>query len=311
MLSSRAAFADDAAVRLLTAPALSAERQRRIVVAAEVALKELSGFTVKQSGRQAVVPVPSGARKSCVQELSCALEVAKSAGARHVLVLAGTTDGGALALDAYLVDVETRRGIKRRVEEGSAAEPEVAVKGLVEQLLPTWARKGWGGLLVADVTDVVKVDGVLLDEAAKRAPLPLPSGRHEVDVLLPDGTAVLQRLEVLEGSRTVVSSSALPTVELGQAGEGHVSTLRYAGYGTWAAGVVCVAGSLIAGALANQALSNVRICEGTDRSCTPNPAAQDARRRADSYASTGNVLLGVGVGLSVGGAGLVTFDLLQ
>lgn len=306
------AFADEAAVRLLASSELSSERQRRLVVAAEVALKELSGFQVKQSsGREAVVSAPKGARKTCVQELNCALELAKTANVRHVLLLSAKTDDGQLVLDAQLVDVEDRRGIKKQVEEGNASEPEVAVKGLVEQILPAWARKGWGGVSIADVTDTVKVDGLLLDEATKKQPLALPSGRHDVDVLLDDGTAVLQRLEVSEGSRARVSSNALPSAQLGESGSAGVGALRYVGYGTWTAGVLCVAGSLIAGALANQTLSTVRACEGTDRSCTSAPSARDARQRAEGYAGTGNVLLGVGVGLSAVGAGLVTFDLVQ
>lgn len=296
---------------MLSHSELSPERQRRLAVAAEVALKELSGFDVKESGKDAIAAAPKGARRTCAAELNCALEVAKDSGARHVLVLSGKTEDGQLVLDAHLVDTADRRGVKKRIEAGNASEPEVAVKGLVEQILPAWARKGWGGVSVADVTDTVKVDGVLLDENAKRDALPLPSGRHDVDVLLHDGTAVLQRLEVNEGSRVRVSSQALPALALGKAGAASVSTLRYAGYATWTAGVLCVAGSLIAGALANQAVSTVRPCTGTDRACTPNPTAQDARARAESYAATGNVLLGTGLGLSAVGAGLVTFDLVQ
>lgn len=305
------AFADDAAVRVLSSSELSTERQRRLAVAAEVALKELSGFSVKEAGKAAIAPLPRGARKGCAAELACALEVAKEAGVRHVLVISGRTDDGQLVVDGHLVDVEDKRGARKVVEEGNPSEPEAAAKLLVERVVPPWARKGWGGISVASDASLVKVDGQLLNDEGVKEPLPLPAGKHDVDVLLGDGRAVLQRLEVPEGGRAVVSEAALPRAELGRSGSSAASTLRYAGYGTWTAGVLFVAGSFIAGALANQTMATVRVCEGSDRSCTTNAEAQSTRQRAESYATTGNVLLGAGLGLSAVGAGLVTFDLVQ
>lgn len=309
LFASAPAFADKASVRVLSSSELSMERMRRLAVAAEVALKEFSGFQVEESGNAAVVAPPAGAKKNCIEKESCVLAVAKEASTPEVLVLYARVSGGQLTVDAQLVDVPRQKAVRKTVEEGSANEPEAAAKPLVEQILPPWARKGWGGLLVMDDSDVVKVDGQTLGDQARVDPLPLPAGRHEVDVLLPNGSAVLQRLEIGEGSRAEISRDALPTADLVEPGQAIVGTGRYVGYGAWTAGVLCIAGSLISGALAKDTLKDVRTCSGADRSCTNFQDAESARLRSESYAKTGNVLLGVGAGLALVGAGLVTFDL--
>ncbi|MFL5320787.1 MAG: hypothetical protein ACJ790_14085 [Myxococcaceae bacterium] len=310
LLLATTAFADKASVRVLSTSELNAERQRRLAVAAEVALKELSGFQVEEGGKADVVAPPVGAKKSCILEPSCAIDVAKTTESQHVLVLHAKVVDGKLLLDGQLVDLANGKASHKSVEEGNPSEPEAAAKQLVELIVPPWARKGWGGLRVAEDTENVKVDGVMLDDTARKEPLPLPAGRHEVDVLLPDGSAVLQRLEIGEGSRAEVRQEALPSATFVEPGKSFVGTTRYVGYGMWAAGAVCVAGSFIAGALSRQALKDVRPCEGADRSCTNFQDADAARRRSESYATTGNVLLGLGGGLALTGAGLVTWDLL-
>lgn len=307
-LAGTAAFADRAAVRVLSTSELNMERQRRLAVAAEVALKELSGFQVEEGGKSDIVPPPPGARKTCVAETACALELAKSVDSQHVLLLSARVSDGRLQLDGQLVDNANQKAVRKTVEEGNPSEPEAAAKQLVESIIPSWARKGWGGVQVADDADTVKVDGVLLTD--RKDVLPLPAGRHEIDVLLPGGKAVLQRLDVGEGSRVEVAAAALPSAEFAEPGKSFVGTTRYAGYAAWAAGTVCIAGSFIAGALARQALNDVRACEGADRTCTSFGDADAARKRGQSYATTGNVLLGVGAGLAITGAGLVTFDLV-
>jgi hypothetical protein len=140
--------------------------------------------------------------------------------------------------------------------------------------------------------------------------LSVPAGAHQLDVVYADGNAVLQRVEVPEGSRTRVDVTHPPEVAATAAPEGN-GVIRAVSFGLWSAGAVLIAGSLIAGSLSRQTGAGQNPCAGTSRTCSTFDVATERHRQAEAYAQTGNVLLGTGLVLAAGGIGVFTFDLVR
>lgn len=287
---------------VLEAPGLPDAAVRRLQKAAEGMLKQVSGWSVS--------PSPTfrrdAPRKSCSQD--CQREVARAQQQSAVILLALKGQSGSVLVDASVwVDGERVGG---KSGEAELESPETGLLAVLEPVVPAWAKRGFGGLKVdAPTGAVVKVDGRASGKVgAGPGVLPVPAGAHQVDVVYPDGHAVLQKLEVPEGSRTYLEPES--PLSLRGSGGGGRPALRYTSYGLFTAGALGIAGGLVAGALARHAGGGQSSCLGDSRTCPTLEMAMERHRQADAYARTGNILLIVGGALAAVGAGLFTIDAL-
>ena len=300
-----AAHAQALVSAILDANGVSDGALKRAQRATETALKQVSSVTVGEGPA-----FKKGAPRKCGGD-DCARELANSlSGAGVVLLDLRALDGKGdrVAVEVQLwVDGE-RLGVKRG--EGSIEGFEAAVKPVLEALLPPWARKGFGGLRVeAEPGTVVKIDGRLATGKAGEV-LPVPAGVHQVDVVFAEGHAVLQRVQVDEGSRVKVAALSPAEAVSGKAPRG-TSTLRGVSYGVFVAGTAAIAGGLIAGALGRGTAAGLSSCQGDKRDCLTLDVVQAKQAQAEAYATTGNVMLGVGGGLAATGVALFIIDALR
>lgn len=287
---------------VLDATGVSDVALKRAQRATETALKQVSSLPVGEGPA-----FKKGAPKRCED---CARDLAASLNAAGVVLLdlrALDGKGDRVAVEVQLwVDGE-RLGVKRG--EGSIEGFEAAVKPVLEALLPAWARKGFGGLrLPGEAGTVVKVDGRLASARAGDV-LAVPAGVHQVDVVFPEGHAVLQRVEVGEGARVQVEALSPAEAVTGKAPRG-MSALRGVSYGVFVAGAAAIAGGLVAGALGRGTGEGLASCQGDKRDCATLDVVQAKQAQAEAYATTGNVMLGVGGGLAATGVALFIIDAL-
>lgn len=277
---------------------------KRLQRATETALKQVSGLSVGEGPAW-----KKGAPRKCGDD--CARDLAGS-----------FSPGGVVLLDLKAVDGKGERvsvelqlwldgekvGSKRG--EGSVDGFETAIKPVIEALLPAWARKGFGGLRVeVEPGSVVKVDGRLVSPKAGEV-LAVPAGVHQVDVIFPEGHAVLQRMEVAEGTRARLEPTSPAAMVSGSGTPAGTSVLRGVSYGVFVAGSMGVAGGLVAGALGRGTGAGLQSCTVDTRSCASLDVVLEKQAQAQAYATTGNVMLGVGTGLLITGAGLFLIDVL-
>ncbi|MHB8878723.1 MAG: hypothetical protein ACYC8T_33910 [Myxococcaceae bacterium] len=314
LLLPAAAMARSVAVSLVDSQGLSDFQARHALKAAEGAVGELSGLELKQ-GAAARRGAP---RRGCGEELpaksatvpSCLAALAVATGAEHSLLLSLRSVNGRFASEGFFV--QEGRVHHQRLEEPWDS-PDAQVRALVGALLPAWARKGWGGLLLELPPGAqVKVDGKR-NSLPVAEPLALTAGVHSVDVVFAGGQAVMQRLHVPEGDRLRLEVSPSAGLEASAPGGGPSSDerLRALSYGLWGAGAAAIAGSLVAGATSRRVAADLNSCQGTSRSCLPYDEAMVKTRQAQAYARTGNILLGAGAVLAAAGVGVFTFDELR
>ncbi len=273
--------------------------------AAATEADKLATQTLRALTSLQIIAVPPSAWAACARDAACLLAKGRDAKADAVLAL-HARGGARLVLEARWVE-DGRKTVARQLTDVPADELEGHLRPLVESVLPADARRGFGGVHVPNASGVVvKVDGrpTVLPEG-RDVVIPLTASSHSVDVLYPDGRAVLQQLSIEEGARAALTLGPPPVAVR----ESRFSTLRGTSYGLWIAGTLAIAGSLLAGAASRQAAAGLGVCEGLDRSCLSFDEARRSHRRASAYATTGNVLLGVGGALSAAGAGLFVFDL--
>lgn len=298
-----AAHAQALVSAILDSSGVSDVALKRAQRATETALKQVSSLTVGEGPAY-----KKGSPKRCTEE--CARDLVGSLSAAGVVLLElrsldARSDRVAVEVQLW-VDGE-RLGLKRG--EGSIEGFEGAVKPVLEALLPAWARKGFGGLrLEVEPGTVVKVDGRLANTKAGGV-LAVPAGVHQVDVVFSEGHAVLQRVQVDEGSRVKVEALSPAEAVSGKAPKG-MSTLRGVSYGVFVAGAAAIAGGLIAGALGRGTAAGLASCQGDKRDCQTLDEVQIKQAQAEAYANTGNVMLGVGGGLAATGVGLFIIDAL-
>ncbi|MGV3625098.1 MAG: hypothetical protein ACO1OB_30035 [Archangium sp.] len=274
---------------------------RRVQRATENALKQVSSLAVGEGPS-----FKKGAPRRCSDD--CAQQLVSSLNAAGVVVLelrALDKTGEKLAVEAQLWLDGEKVGAKRG--EGTVDGFDVAVRPALEALLPAWARKGFGGLrLQVEPGTVVKVDGRVATARAGEV-VAVPAGVHQVDVVFPEGHAVLQRLEVGEGSRVKVEAQSPEEAVSGKAPK-RMSALRAVSYGTFVAGAAVLAGGLIAGAVGRGTAAGLSSCSGDVRDCATLVEVQRRQAESESYATTGNVLVGVGSGLAATGVALFIID---
>ncbi len=273
---------------------------RKAQKALDASLKALSGAPVKDS-----TPWRKGSPKKCTDE--CAKELASSLGTPGVAVMELKGSDTRIVFDlSFWLDGE-RVGSRKGETPPEALEP--SLKAALEQLLPGWMRRGFGAMSVrVEGGSVVKVDGRVVPTRNGEL-VAVPAGVHQVDVVFPDGNAVLQRLEVPEAGRVPLEVES-PTALTARASAGPTA-LRYASYGLFMAGAGSIAAGLIAGALSRGTGIGLTSCDSPDaRACSTLAEAQAANVQARAYASTGNVLLGVGASLAALGVSLFVVDVL-
>lgn len=278
---------------------------KRVVKATESSLKQLSGLQVVDS------PLSKrDARKSCEPKVgpeACLKQLSQASGADFVVLLnlKASRDSVAFDITGFLDGNKTNEDIG----ELQLESPDEGLKPALEAVLPAWARKGWGGLQVeAESGAVVKLDGRAVEGKTKS--LSIPAGTHQLDVVFPDGSALLQRVDVAEGKRSRVSVEPVAPLSEGvQLSSGSGSALRYTGYALWMAGALAVGGGFIAGALSRGTGVGANACSDDTRTCITLEEAQRRQGQAQAYATTGNVLFGTGLALLLAGAGLFVFDL--
>lgn len=274
---------------------------RRVQRATEAALKQVSSLSIGEGPA-----FKKGAPRRCGDD--CAQQLATSLNAAAVVLLdlkATDKTGDKLSIELQLwldgEKVASKRG------EGTVDGFDVGVRPALEALLPGWARKGFGGLsLQVEPGTVVKVDG-RLSTAKPGEVLAVPAGVHAVDVVFPEGHAVLQRLEVAEGSRVKVEAQA-PTEAVSGKAPKSMSALRGVSYGTFMAGAAVLAAGLVVGAAGRGTAEGLSSCSGDVRNCATLVEVQRLQAESDAYANTGNVLMGVGGGLAATGVVLFIID---
>lgn len=281
------------------AGARRAERRQLTAVSLEIS-RELSSLEVK------ALPSEKETAPRCGAEVECFRKRAREVEGEHLLVVAVAPQGPEV-LDLELVWVDSQRqSVVRRAPRGvaRASLPEV-LRDELAALVPPFARKGWGGLVVDPEVVRVRVDGRALPAATPV--VPLVAGSHEVDLLLPSGASVLTREEVPEGARLKLRP-LVPAAGSRELESGYPS-LRPAAFATFGAGALAVAGSLVAAGLSRRTVNAVDGCRGpTDVACASFAQAEEAHASAQGLARVANVLLYTGLGLSLAGAGLFTLD---
>ncbi len=303
LLMSGPALAQSVVPAVLDAQGMPDATVKRLTRAAADSLKALSALKVGD-------PAPwrkDSPKKNCAST-DCQQDVVKAVPSPVVLLLSFKGQGAFITVDASLWLEGERVAAKSGDLELDSAE--VGFKPVIEAVLPAWARKGWGGLrLDTDAGAVVKLDG----RATRYRPgevLAVPAGPHQLDVVFADGNAVLQRVDVPEGSRLRVDVAPAQGVVTETSGSG-LSTIRAVSYGLFAAGTLAIAGGLVAGTLSRQTGAGQNSCMGDSRSCVTFETAAEKQRQSAGYATTGNVFLGTGLALVATGVGLFVYDAVR
>ncbi len=289
-------------IAVLDAPNVSDATVKKVQRSTETVLRQLSGLAVTEGPA-----FKRGAPRKCTDD--CAQQVVRSVGSPGVLLLDLKPlegRGERLSIELQLWFDGTRLAVRRG--EGSAEGFEAAVRPVLEGLLPGWARKGFGGLtLQVEPGALVKVDGRVAGKPGDVQSV--TAGSHLVDVLFADGHAVLQRVEVAEGAKVSLEVGAAAEAFDVKARRSHgTGPLRVVSYATWMAGAAALAGGLVAGALGRGTATGLTPCTGQTRECATLDVVLERNRQAQAYASTGNVLIGVGAGLATVGAALFVVD---
>lgn len=303
LLAPLAAHAQAIVSAVVDAQGVSDAAIKRAQRATEAALKQLAGLSVGEGPA-----FKKGAPKKCADD--CAKELVQSLSTPGVVVLdlkAVDKAGERVSVDISLwLDGEK---VGSRKGEGTIEGFEASARPALDTLLPPWAKKGFGGLrLEVEPGSVVKVDG-RVSQAKAGEVVALPAGPHQLDVVFPDGHAVLQRLDVAEGTRARLAVATPAEVVSGGAAP-KSGALRATSYALWMAGAAAIAGGLVAGALAKGTGAGLSSCQGDERDCASLDEVQQKQAQAQAYTTTGNVLLGVGAGLAAVGVGLFVIDVV-
>lgn len=294
---------------LVRAPELSVPQKGRLLEAGRSTLEARTSFQVEK-----VEPRPSatGPVQPPCRTDGCLLDAARATNAELALILDAGLPDLVFELRASFVDVGTGQVRTRMVRGGSPDVPEEAVDLLLEAVLPAWARKGLASVQVTAPADsVVKVDGRKVGVAPLSEPLTLAAGAHEIDVMFASGQGLLWSRKLVEGERLHLEAVPHPAFEGVKSTQSTDSVLRPISYALWSAGAVAIATSLVVGGLVRSTGDDLAGCTDTRRDCLKLDAAQAIHRRADANARAANILLIGGSVLSVSGAGLFVFDLVE
>lgn len=302
LLASAAVSAQSLAVSVMDVQGVGEATVRRVHKATVEQLKAVCAATVSDAYDW------KGPKKGCTQaDLACQRDRVKAAAV--VLWLSGGKDRLTASV-AFWLDGERAFGPREAELDSDAPD----LKALLEAVVPAWMKKGWGAVRLSEEPppgSVVKLDGRVA--AGKRGqPIAVPAGAHQLDVVYPDGRAVLQRIDVTEGTRTRVDAAPAPAqASVASRAAGGFSGVRFASYAAWMAGTATLLAALVVGFVGRQTANGQSPCRPDSRECVTLSEAMEQQRRAAGYASTANVLLGTGLVFALAGAGLFTFDVLR
>jgi hypothetical protein len=289
------AAAQSVTVAVMDAPGQSDAQVKRAHKAVLEQLKSLCALPVSDALEW------KGPKRGCTaSDEACQRERLKGVAALALWLTGGASVDASFWLDGARVSP---------MKSGSTDD----AKTLLEAVLPMWMRKGWGGVRLAEPPppgSVLKLDGRVLSSSKQLEVLPLAAGAHQLDVLFPDGHAVLQRIEVPEASRTRVELAPVPGLAT-KAAAPSASALRVASYAVWMAGTATLLSAFVVAFVGRQTASGQNPCALDSRECTTYAMAQEQQRAAQGYASTANVLLATGLAVGLIGVGLFTFDVLR
>jgi hypothetical protein len=288
-------------VVVMDAQSLSEPNVRKVH---KVAVEVLSGLTAMPVSDAYLKP-----KKPCSPtDLACQREQAGPAAVG--LWLLGSKD--TVIVDAVLW-LDGERVSAPKNGDASLDALDFGLKPVLDSVLPGWLKRGWGALALNEGPpkgSVLKLDGrVLSPGAPPRGVLPVTAGEHQLDVLLPDGRAELQRITVPEASRTRVDMTVAAPEE--GSSRSSVSGLRMISYIAWMVGTAFVLTAFVSGFISRSTGSGQNPCRPDSRGCVTLDEAIEQARLAKLYASTANVLLGTGLAFSLAGAGLFTIDVLR
>jgi hypothetical protein len=299
LIALPASAAERLSVRVLDGGGLGATEAQLVLGAGTELAHELTALTVN--------PV-SGMSRRCSDDACLRARLSEVNAEQGLFLVATSARRGTVDVEALWVDGAAGGSMRRRVSGVATGELKAALRPVVVALVPAFVRKGWGGLVVEADAARLRVDGRAV--TASGSVVPVTAGSHEVDLLLPSGEAALSRELVPEGARlrlTPPEEMTAGVMRKAARGKG----LRVASYITFSLGALAIAGSLVAGGLSRNALEGVQPCVEAGQACSRFPDARAAYDKSDRYARTGNVLLGVGGGLSTVGVGLFVFDLVS
>lgn len=296
---SAVARAQALAVVVMDTQGLSESSTRRVHLACVELLEQLAAAPVSAAYEKG--------RRCSVSDLACQRERAKSPAV--ALWLQGGKDQVTISA-AFWLDGERVVGPKSGDALLDALDDDL--RPVLEAIVPGWMKKGWGGVRLAEEPppgSVLKLDGRVLSGKHPDV-LPVTAGAHQLDVLFPDGRAVLQRIDVPEASRTRVELGSSAAPEPG-ATASRFSLLRVLSYSAWMVGAATLLSAFIVGFVGRSTANGQSPCRPDSRACATIDEALEQQRKAAGYASTANVLLGTGLAFSLAGAGLFTFDVLR
>jgi len=302
-----ATSASAATVRVLPwrAPGATDAAAGAVARATEAALREVSTLVL-----QPALPASPLAKRCGAEDPGCWVALASKANADYGLVLVADPAGG-LTVDLVLVDLKARKVTQRRFTSPSQDAAAQTARSVLEALVPAFLRRGYGGFLVdLPAGTRLKVDGKVVLAEPSRAPVPVQNGRHEVDLLLSDGTAVLTRADVAEGQ---VAALTLKTERPTYGGDRSAENngLKITSAVLWTAGTAAAAAAFGVAAAANGRATTVfHPCTSTDRTCVTQQEAITGQQELAQSMLLANILLIGGGALAVGGGVVFTFDLL-
>jgi len=273
-----------------------------LVRATEAAVRELSTLVI-----QLAIPAAPLHRRCGAEDPACWTTLASRAGADYGLVLVADPGGG-LTVDLVLVDLKARRVAQRRFTAPGLDGAAQGVRAALEALVPPFLRRGYGGFLVdLPPGGRLKIDGKVVLTEPSRAPLAVPSGRHEVDLLLPDGRAMLRRATVAEGQTSALALDLRPPAAARRSND----ALRTTSAALWAAGTAALTTSFALAFVGNEYTKRLRPCATANDPCLTLDEANRTHAATQQLYDTANVLMIGGGVLAAGGAVVFTFDLAQ
>lgn len=295
------AAADTVRVVPWRSSALPEAQAAQLARTAESLLRETSSLAL-----QPALP-PSVISKRCGKEdPDCWVALAARAGTDYGLVMVMDPMGG-LSAEVVMVDLRARRLTERRLTAPSVEGAGNALRAAIDALVPPYLRRGFGGLQVELPAGArLKVDGKVVLTQPSRTPVPVQSGRHEVDLLLPSGQAVLQRAEVSEGQTSALQLQLAPPAEVQRSNDALLATSA----ALWSAGTVSVVGALLLSAVVNFRVQQVQSC-ATASDCPTQGAADQERQSANQLTGVANGMMAGGAVLAGVGGAIFVFDLVQ
>jgi hypothetical protein len=299
------AAADTVRVVPLRASGLSESQAAQVVRSAESLLRQSSSLVTRPAP-----PAAALARRCGQEDGGCWTALAARAGTDYALVVALEPAAGGVSAEVAMVDVRQGRllAARRLAAPSPAAAGGDALLAAIDAVLPAHLRRGFGGLQVELPAGArLKVDGQVVLTGPSPLPVPVPLGRHEVDLLLPSGEAVLQRAEVAEG-QTAVLQLRLQTP--GAARRSNDALLATSA-ALWSAGTVSVVSSLLLAAVVNYRVGQVRPCAPGSVECSPQSQADEERRTAHQLTGVANAMMVGGTVVAGVGGALFVFDLVQ